>query len=158
MLRYILHDWPDKTVRNILGYLRDAALPTTRLIAIEKIQPFASLEEGSGSIIEQIPGAARPTAEPPLLPNWGAATADLYLYDLTMHVMLGGIERTLDAFYDIFLQSGWKLVEVHHCSGSQLSHLIALQFSCGRILAQKNPRARFGVLIQSICVHFQDRL
>ncbi|KAF7358294.1 hypothetical protein MVEN_00878700 [Mycena venus] len=110
MLRYILHDWPDKTVRNILGHLRDAALPTTRLIVIEKIQPFASLEEGSGSRTEQIP----------------AATADLYLYDMTMHVMLGGVERTLDAFYDIFLESGWKLVEVHHCSGSQLSHLIAL--------------------------------
>ncbi|KAJ7149189.1 O-methyltransferase [Mycena crocata] len=126
ILRYILHDWPDKTVGTILGHLRDAALPTTRLVVIEKIQPFASVEEVSGSKANQIPGAARPTAPPPLLPNWGAATADLYFYDMTMHVMLGGVERTLDAFYNIFLEAGWKLIEVHHCSGSQLSHLVAL--------------------------------
>ncbi|KAJ7115443.1 O-methyltransferase [Mycena epipterygia] len=126
LLRYILHDWPDARVATILGHLRAAALPTTKLVIIEKIQPFAAPEELGGSKMQDIPGAARPTAEPPLLPNWGAATADLYMYDMTMHVMLGGVERTVEGFYDVLAQSGWKLVRVYDCQGSQLSHLVAV--------------------------------
>ncbi|KAJ6548617.1 S-adenosyl-L-methionine-dependent methyltransferase [Mycena capillaripes] len=118
MLRYTPHDWPDKLVGTMLGHLRDAALPTTRLVIIEMIQPFASGEELADSKAKQIPGAARPTAAPPFLPNWGAATADVYFLDLNLHVLLGGVERTLDGLYGILLKSGWKLVEVHHCSGS----------------------------------------
>ncbi|KAF8147448.1 S-adenosyl-L-methionine-dependent methyltransferase [Mycena galopus ATCC 62051] len=127
LLRHILHDWPDDRVVVILGHLRAAALPTTRLVIIEKILPFASHEDVEASRTKRIPGASRPTAEFPLLPNWGAATADLYLYDLTMHVLAGGMERTLEGFWDVLAQSGWKLVEVHHCrvAGSQLSQLIA---------------------------------
>ncbi|KAJ6595363.1 O-methyltransferase [Mycena sp. CBHHK59/15] len=126
LLRYILHDWPDAQVGTILKHLRDVALPTTTLVVIEKIQSFASSEEFESSRAQEIPGAARPTAAPPLLPNWGAATADLYLYDLNMHVLLGGVERTLEGFYDVLAAARWKLVEVHHCPGSQLSHLIAV--------------------------------
>jgi hypothetical protein len=142
LLRYILHDWPDELVVKILGHLRAAATPTTKLVIIEKIVPFASVEDVVASKTKDIPGASRPTAESPLLPNWGAATADLYLYDLTvsepallwyhrkhfffqMHVLLGGVERTLEGFCDVFERSGWKLVEVHHCPGSQCSHLVA---------------------------------
>ncbi|KAF7343087.1 hypothetical protein MVEN_01739100 [Mycena venus] len=126
LLRYILHDWPDDQAAIILEHLRAAALPTTRLVIIEKIVPFASAEDLEASRTKAIPGASRPTAEYPLLPNWGAATADLYLYDLTMHVLLGGVERTLEGFWDVLSLSGWKLVEVHHCPGSQLSHLVAV--------------------------------
>lgn len=43
-----------------------------------------------------------------------------------MHVMLGGVERTVEGFYDIMAQSGWKLVRVYDCQGSQLSHLVAV--------------------------------
>ncbi|KAJ7602619.1 O-methyltransferase [Mycena polygramma] len=126
LMRYILHDWPDEQATAILGHLRAAATPTTRLVIIEKIVPFASAEDIALSRANEIPGASRPVAEFPLLPNWGAATADLYLYDLTMHVLLGGVERTLDGFWYVLARSGWKLVEVHHCPGSQLSHLVAL--------------------------------
>jgi hypothetical protein len=83
LLRYILHDWDDDMVLKILGHLRATALPTTRLVIVEKIVPFASADFES-SISQEIPGAARPTADYPLLSNWGAATADLYLYDLTV--------------------------------------------------------------------------
>ncbi|KAJ7491683.1 O-methyltransferase [Mycena galericulata] len=125
LLRYILHDWPDEQVSFILNHLRAAALPTTRLVIVEKVVPFAAADDLAVSKTKDIPGASRPTAEFPLLPNWGAAAADLYLYDLTMHVLLGGVERTLEGFWDILARSGWKLVEVHHCPGSQLSHLVA---------------------------------
>lgn len=87
LLRYILHDWPDALAGTILGHLRAAALPTTKLVIIEKIQPFAAPEELEGSKTRDIPGAARPTAEPPLLPNWGVATADLYMYDMTVSAL-----------------------------------------------------------------------
>ncbi|KAJ7113834.1 O-methyltransferase [Mycena epipterygia] len=125
LLRYILHDWSDGDAITILSHLRAAALPTTKLVIVEKIVPFASNEGLATSNTQVIPGAARPTAEYPLLPNWGVATADLYLYDLTMHVLLGGVERTLEGFSDVLAKSGWKLVQVHHCPNSQLSHLVA---------------------------------
>ncbi|KAF7362921.1 hypothetical protein MVEN_00643100 [Mycena venus] len=125
LMKYILHDWPDDQAMVILKHLRAAALPNTKLVLIEKIVPFASAEDVVASATKHIPGASRPTAESPLLPNWGAATADLYLYDLTMHVLLGGVERTLEGFWDVLAHSGWRLDEVHHCPGSQLSHLVA---------------------------------
>ncbi|KAJ6583050.1 O-methyltransferase [Mycena vulgaris] len=125
LLRYIMHDWPDDKAAAILKHLRAVALPTTRLVIVEKIVPFASAGDLVGSQAQEIPGASRPTAEAPLLPNWGAAAADIYLYDLTMHVLLGGVERTVQGFCDVLAHSGWKLVQVYHCPGTQLSHLVA---------------------------------
>ncbi|KAJ7803466.1 O-methyltransferase [Mycena olivaceomarginata] len=122
LLRYILHDWTDKQAKVLLRSLRAAALPTTRLIIAEKILPFASRLQRK----YDIPGASRPIAEAPLLPNWGVAMADLYFYDLSMHVVLGGVERTLEGFCEILADSGWQLVEVHHSTAClPLSHLIA---------------------------------
>ncbi|KAJ7202626.1 O-methyltransferase [Mycena pura] len=125
LLRYILHDWNDAQAIIILGHLRAAAQPTTRLVILEKIIPFASVEDVKRSEAHAVPGATRPTAEAPLLPNWGVATADLYLYDVTMHALVGGVERTLQGFWDIFHKSGWNMIEVHHSSGSQVSQLVA---------------------------------
>ncbi|KAJ7167795.1 O-methyltransferase [Mycena filopes] len=121
LLRYILHDWPDEKCSVILGHLRAAAHPTTRLVIVEQILRSAAHSGSAGDI----PGASRPTAEAPLLPNWGVASANSYLNDLIMHVLLGGVERTLDGFVQVLRQSGWNLVEVHHCAGSQLSQLVA---------------------------------
>lgn len=80
LLRYILHDWTDEQAMVLLRSLRAAALPTTHLVIAEKIIPFASRVDRKSDI----PGASRPTAEAPLLPNWGPAMADLYFYDLTV--------------------------------------------------------------------------
>ncbi|KAJ6607792.1 O-methyltransferase [Mycena sp. CBHHK59/15] len=98
LLRYIMHNWPDVRVIQILQRLRDAAQPST----LEAL--------GASS----------------LLPNWGIGTAEFYYYDIGVHTMLGGGERTLDGFIDVLGQAGWKLVRVHHCVGSQLSHLVAI--------------------------------
>lgn len=84
LMRYIMHDWPDDRAAIILKHLRAVALPTTKLVIVEKIVPFASAGDRVGSKMQEIPGASRPTAEAPLLPNWGAAAADIYLYDLTV--------------------------------------------------------------------------
>ncbi|KAJ6626054.1 O-methyltransferase [Mycena sp. CBHHK59/15] len=122
LMRYIIHDWTNTQAVSILKHLREAAMATTKLVLIEKIVPVASGDE----LGQEIPGATRPRAAYPLLSNWGIATAELYMYDMTMHNMLGGVERTLEGFIDVLAESGWKLAQVHHCPPSQLSHLVAV--------------------------------
>ncbi|KAJ7175152.1 O-methyltransferase [Mycena crocata] len=124
MLRYVAHNWPDSRFVQILKNLRDAAQPSTQVVIIEKILPVAATEVGSEA--NSIPGAAKPLAPAPLLPNWGVGTAEFYYYDMAVHNMLGGGERTLGAFIDVLKQGGWTLNRVHHCTGSQLSHLVAV--------------------------------
>ncbi|KAJ7174961.1 O-methyltransferase [Mycena crocata] len=122
LLRYIMHNWDDARAIEILKHLRQVARPGTRLIIVEKILPLASIEQGSDA--KNIPGADRPSAQPPLLPNWGIATAELYLYDIAMYTMLGSAERTLGAYVDLLRKARWEPVQVHHCGQSQLSHLV----------------------------------
>lgn len=103
-LRFILHNWGDEQATVILRHLRAAALPTTRLVIAENILPFAARVDSEDSNLgeeeeDRIQGAARPVAEFPLLPNWGAANAGLYFYDLSVSVQvygLGMFEATLN--------------------------------------------------------------
>ncbi|KAF7341723.1 hypothetical protein MSAN_02070800 [Mycena sanguinolenta] len=124
MLRYIVHNWPDMRTVEILQRLRDAAQPTTKLVVIEKILSVAA--SAPSFYEETIPGAARPTAPAPLLPNWGVAKAEAYFYDMAVHTMLGGTQRTLGGYVEVFEKAGWKLASVHHCEGSQLSHIVGV--------------------------------
>ncbi|KAJ7142268.1 O-methyltransferase [Mycena epipterygia] len=123
LLRYIIHDWEDAQAISILQRLREAATPTTKLVLLEKIIPLVS---GGDAVRHDIPGAARPCAPHPLLPNWGVASAEIYTYDLTMHNLVGGVVRTIDEFISIFNQSGWTLARIHHCPPSLMSHLVAV--------------------------------
>ncbi|KAJ7863601.1 O-methyltransferase [Mycena olivaceomarginata] len=123
LLRGILHNWQDAQAVVILRSLRSAALPSTRLVIGERILPLASRV---GSKSDNIRGTSRPTAKAPLLPNWGPGMADSYLYDLSMQILLGGVERTLDGFQEILAEAGWQLVEVHHSQvGLPMSQLVA---------------------------------
>ncbi|KAJ7354145.1 O-methyltransferase, partial [Mycena albidolilacea] len=129
-LRFILHNWADEQAAVILRHLRAAALPTTRLVIAENILPFAARVDSEDSNLgeeeeDRIPGAARPVAEVPLLPNWGTASANLYFLDLSMHILVGGVERTIDGFRGLLAKGGWRLVEVRHAAGLPLSHLVA---------------------------------
>ncbi|KAF7368126.1 hypothetical protein MSAN_00878900 [Mycena sanguinolenta] len=110
MLRFILHDWSDARCVDILQNLRDAAQPSTQLVIIERIIPFAT---------------GRPR-RPPLLPNWGVGMAAFYLYDFDVHTILGGVERTLGGFNNILRRAHWKLDCVYHCVGSELSHIVGV--------------------------------
>ncbi|KAJ7195330.1 O-methyltransferase, partial [Mycena pura] len=118
MLRHIIHDWPDEKNIVILKHLRKAAKPTTQLIVIENIIPVVSEGESDDPKINSVPGAMRKAAPAPLLPNCGVSNASMYMFDLTVHNMLGGVERTVRGFYDLLDESGWKLVRVYRCSGS----------------------------------------
>ncbi|KAJ7982955.1 S-adenosyl-L-methionine-dependent methyltransferase, partial [Mycena polygramma] len=110
LLRYIAHNWPAAKLIPILRHLRDAALLTTQLVIVEKILPVAARDQGAE--VNGIPGAARPVAQAPLLSNWGIATVELYFFDLGIHTMLGGTERTLDGYTDVLQKAGWELVRV----------------------------------------------
>ncbi|KAJ7488300.1 O-methyltransferase [Mycena latifolia] len=122
LMRYVIHDWANVQAISILTQLREAAKPTTKLVLLEKIVPSVAGEDE----LDGIPGSARPQAPPPLLPNWGVASADTYMYDMTMHDLVGGVERTVNGFIDILAQSGWQLVQIHHCPPAPLSHLVAV--------------------------------
>ncbi|KAJ7679368.1 O-methyltransferase [Mycena polygramma] len=127
LLRHVVHDWSDANVVIMLTHLRVAALPTTKLVIIDNIIASASGGVSANSEVNRIPilGAPRKPAAPPLLANFGMAAAPLYYYDLTVHNLLGGTERSLDGFYNVLMQSGWNLVEVYHCPQTDSSYVIA---------------------------------
>jgi hypothetical protein len=108
-LRFILHNWADEQAAVILRHLRAAALPTTRLVIAENILPFAARVDSEDSNLgeeeeDRIPGAARPVAEVPLLPNWGTASADLYFLDLSVSVHIRRL-RVFDATVNKWVDS-----------------------------------------------------
>jgi len=127
LVRHVVHDWSDANVVIMLTHLRAAALPTTKLVIIENIAATACAGESTHPHVNSIPilGVPRKPASPPLLANFGMAGLPLYYYDLTVHNLLGGTERTLEGFYDVLLQAGWKLVEVYHCPQTDSSYVIA---------------------------------
>jgi hypothetical protein len=79
LLRQITHEWSDEKTIQILQRLCDAAKPTTHLVLIEHIVPSVVEEPTS---IKAIPGALRPTAPAPLLPNFGVASSAIYFRDM----------------------------------------------------------------------------
>ncbi|KAJ7452595.1 hypothetical protein FB451DRAFT_1409282 [Mycena latifolia] len=110
----VIRNWANAQAVFIPTRLREVATPTTKLVP------------SGHDFGDRISGAARPQAPPPLLPNWGVATVDTHIYDMTMHNLVGGVERTLTGFVDILEQAGWKLVRIHHCPPSPLSYLMAV--------------------------------
>ncbi|KAJ7235076.1 O-methyltransferase [Mycena haematopus] len=122
LLRHITHDWSDEKTIQILRRLSDAAKPTTHLVLIEHIVPSVAEEPAS---IKAIPGALRPTAPAPLLPNFGAASSAIYFRDMLMH-NLGGKERTIANFVDVFDKAGWKLVRIHRIPGMEQCHIVGV--------------------------------
>jgi hypothetical protein len=150
LVRHVVHDWSDANVVIILTHLRAAALPSTKLVIIENITPSASGGTSTNAAVNAIPilGQPRKAASAPLLPNFGMAGVPLYYYDLTVRFLfprlfylfspgfnlnltwqvnnlLGGTERTLEGFYDVLQQSGWRLVEVYHCPQTDSSYVVA---------------------------------
>ncbi len=82
LMKSILHDWEDEDSIRILGTIRGAALPTSRLF-----------------VVELVLGA----------PNEGLADRIL---DLHMLVMPGGRERTEGEWRSLFERGGWQLADV----------------------------------------------
>ncbi|KAJ6568854.1 O-methyltransferase [Mycena capillaripes] len=123
LLRWIMHDWADPFAVQILRHLREAAAPDTKLVTVDIILPYTCSD---ACVTTRIPGAARPPAPEPLLPNLGAASNMKYWLDFQMFVLGNCQERTLGHFVALAAQSGWKVVEVHHIPGSSLGQCISI--------------------------------
>lgn len=87
LLRRVVHNYPDARVVQILTRLRGAAMPNTQLVIIDRIVPVASSVDSEDPRVQGIPGATPPCASPPLLPNWGVASAGVYHYDMTVRLL-----------------------------------------------------------------------
>ncbi|KAJ7447576.1 O-methyltransferase [Mycena galericulata] len=123
LLRWIMHDWTDASAVQILRHLREAATPETKLLTVDIILPYTCPD---ASITEPIPGAARPPAPAPLLPNMGAASNMKYWLDFQMFVLGNCQERTLGHFVRLAVSSGWKVAQVHHIPGSSLGQCVSV--------------------------------
>lgn len=65
LLKHITHDWSDPYVKKILKQLRDAAGPSTKLVVMDRIIPFACpIPEGHN--VAKIPGLLNPQVPWPL--------------------------------------------------------------------------------------------
>ncbi|KAJ7851072.1 O-methyltransferase [Mycena olivaceomarginata] len=123
LLRWIMHDWADPFSIEILRHLRQAATSDTKLVTVDIILPYTCSDT---CVTNRIPGAARAPAPAPLLPNMGAASNMKYWLDFQMFVLGNCQERTLGHFVDLAAQSGWRVEEVHHISGSSLGQYVSV--------------------------------
>lgn len=84
LMRFISHDWPDRHVKTILSQLRASAQPTTKLLIMDNIVPYAC---PTSSEFPDIPGSEIPPVPSPLLPNLGIANARLFATDMTVRTL-----------------------------------------------------------------------
>ena len=81
-MRYILHNLSDKYATILLTHLHAAAKAATKLIVVDYVVEHACITTQNSESSNTIPGAAAPTAPPPLLPNYGVAGALTYQMDM----------------------------------------------------------------------------
>ncbi|KAL4080473.1 S-adenosyl-L-methionine-dependent methyltransferase [Scleroderma citrinum] len=84
-LRFILHDWPDTEVLIILRNLRKAMGPHSRLLIHEHVLIDTYHSDPTEDVGIDVPPE-------PMLPNFGAGSANLYSTDLGMLVLNNGKE------------------------------------------------------------------
>ena len=79
-VKSVMHDWSDKYAMKILKHLRDAATPSTKLLIIEVILPYACHQTEESA--DDITGAVSVKAPNPLLANWGTVNDFTYSIDI----------------------------------------------------------------------------
>ena len=83
-VKSVMHDWSDKYSLKILKHLRDAATPSTKLVVIEVILPYACNETEENA--DGITGAVTVKAPKPLLANWGPVNDFTYSIDICVRL------------------------------------------------------------------------
>ncbi|KAF9492857.1 S-adenosyl-L-methionine-dependent methyltransferase [Pleurotus eryngii] len=120
-LRLIMHDWPTKEGVKILQKLHEAAAPTTKLVIVDQVVPYAC---PNPKALAQIEGATLIKATSPLLANLGEASSDVYTTDFTMAALLNSQERTLGEFKEMVEEAGWAIEKVYQTAGSSFSQIV----------------------------------
>ncbi|KAF8886253.1 S-adenosyl-L-methionine-dependent methyltransferase [Gymnopilus junonius] len=125
-LKQILHDWSDEYCTKILKNLWAAASPSTKLVIMENIMPFAchdpSADRGQG-----IAGAVPREAPAPLLANYGAVNAMGYYADIDMFLLFNSQERTVDHMEELLRDAGWKVIIIHRREGGDSTFLQSIE-------------------------------
>ncbi|KAH7874996.1 S-adenosyl-L-methionine-dependent methyltransferase [Lentinula edodes] len=116
MIKQILHDWSDEYCVKILLNLRQAATPSTVLLILESIMPYAC-HDPAGDEENSIIGAVPNEAPAPLLANYGAMNEMGYLSDIDMCLLFNSQERTIHHFDRLLRSTGWKLTIVNRQPG-----------------------------------------
>lgn len=93
-LKQILHDWSDEYCSKILIHLRKAASPSTKLLSMDSVIPYACRDTSPYSF----PGAIPDEAPSPFLANWGGANTLGYQIDITasIHMHATHVSYTYD--------------------------------------------------------------
>jgi len=107
----------------ILKNLRAAASPTTKLLLIDLIVPYACSVDPSSIPGGTIPGALLPPPPEPVLANLGEANVQPYFADIHMLSFRGSQERTVGEFVSLASQAGWTIVKIYRPAGSELMQL-----------------------------------
>jgi hypothetical protein len=143
MLRVVIHNWPNQYAIQILGHLREAAVPgKTRLLLVDFIAQYAC--KGTHPIAKDIPGSDLASAPEPLLPNFGKAFDLTFQLDImcvtlrsaaillircnipcSMMAVMHGIERTIEDYVNITKESGWKIVQIYSPPDVPQRHILA---------------------------------
>ncbi|KAJ7780766.1 O-methyltransferase [Mycena maculata] len=104
VLKHVIHNVSDPYALEVLKQLRGAAAPTTRLLLVDSIVPYACHARDNSESIDIASNVA-----PSLLPNFGAVNERVYISDLTMMLNLNAQERTLSHVQSLLEKSGWKI-------------------------------------------------
>ncbi|KZV88449.1 S-adenosyl-L-methionine-dependent methyltransferase [Exidia glandulosa HHB12029] len=125
LIRHCIHNWADDYAIQILKHLRDAAQPSTRLVMVDHILPYACAASALDAS-SNIPGASLEPVPEPLLANLGHVGGNAFSMDQLMGAILNAKERTLEEHKRILEGSGWKIERVNRVRGDRLyGHIVA---------------------------------
>ncbi|PIL26737.1 hypothetical protein GSI_11151 [Ganoderma sinense ZZ0214-1] len=108
----VMHNWGDEECKRLLGHLRAAAGPDTKLLIVDQVLPLACAEEGS----------LAPEGSP-LLPNLGKAYVVGYHMDILMYAIFAGKERTLREMSAVTAAAGWKIASLKRAVGGVWAYI-----------------------------------
>jgi hypothetical protein len=140
LLRAIIHNWPTTSARKILRQLANAAVPSTRVVLVDIVLPYAT-QGNAVPLANNIPGVGRPQLPSPLLTSAGKersydmditarfarCQASFQTDDTERYQMLSALmaqERTLDDHLQLLEGTGWKLAEIIPTTPGAPSHLV----------------------------------
>ncbi|KAG6852680.1 hypothetical protein C0991_009963 [Blastosporella zonata] len=110
--RNVIHNWPDVQALQILGAVKKAMGPNSRLLIHDHVIAHINQTELEAARVEPAPS--------PLLPNYGAGSQRTYYQDITMLIMYISKERTLDESVALASAVGLRLEKVWDLAESSL--------------------------------------
>ncbi|KAF9003361.1 O-methyltransferase [Cyathus striatus] len=125
LLRRVLHNYEKEAAAAILRHLRDAADQDSKLLIVEQITRYATVNEAAENPHADVPGVQLWRPPGPLLANLGKASSIATIGDIQMFCGNRGEERTLGTFIELLQDSGWIIVQVFPIPGSLHKQILA---------------------------------